>query len=320
MHGRNSGPLTAATASRSRWPDASVRRPVAHPRAAPPCRHRPAGRHQPAPGRHQRDRRPPAKDTGHVRRRQRADRMAEHSVGPQAPRLQQPEQRDLDTRTGRLGASGPPEQSARRRIRSRREDDVAQRAVQVWAQPRRTRRRTRPRTPGTSGTAPGPCRVVGRPGPRTGTRSCPRASPCPGHVRRRTRRRRARRGRRPVPPGRPRAAPRGASARRAWWPARSRVGQGRDAGRRPGGRAAVRPARAVPVRARGQQQRHRDDARSAGFGHAVVRGPGRGFSMMTCALVPPMPNEDTAARLGCSCAGHTVCSVSSATVRSDQST
>ena len=41
---------------------------------------------------------------------------------------------------------------------------------------------------------------------------------------------------------------------------------------------------------------------------------------MTCALVPLIPNDDTPARRGRSCAGHSRASVSSDTAPADQST
>ncbi len=86
--------------------------------------------HQPAPGRHQARRVVQREHTGHMGRRQLADRMPGQPVRPQAQVRHQPEESRLDSEERGLGETRLVEQRGFRRI-LRREDDLLERAVQV---------------------------------------------------------------------------------------------------------------------------------------------------------------------------------------------
>ena len=178
---------------------------------------------------------------------------------------------------------------------------VAQRPFRCGSSPRTPRRRPG-RTPGTARQAARPCRGAGSPGRRTGTRSwpaarrCPRASPAPG-----------------APSAsalRPRGSPprSGAVDHRAvlecgrGWPASSRR-------RRQPGVSSARWARAAGLGAQrrggpGRSTGHGRDARPAARASCGGRrSGGGGSSRMTCALVPLMPNEETAGAAGTAVSG-----------------
>ena len=254
---------------------------------------RPSRRRRAAPASAGRAPRPARRRRPGTAPRRRARRRARRSSGPattsgrDAPRLEQPEQRDLDREQRGLGERGPVQQRPRPRRRRPRA------AAGPGARPvRRTPRRRPRRTPGTRRTAPGPCpgRCEPWPGEQDGGPGRRVRRPCHGAGR--------------ASPAASAARPRAAAS--SWLPAddrraaaRSAVRFGQRVRRRP--RAAVRarsetgqqPGRLGPQRrsafAAGQQPRA---PASAGAGGRCLRGlDGRACSRITCALVPLIPND-----------------------------
>ncbi len=132
-----------------------------------------------------------------------------------------------------------------------------------------------------------------------------------------TRRRRPRRGRPRSRPVRARAGPPGAGARRGPSPGNGRC-RGRSLrGRRPRSRRAGPAGTASAASVRADTSQGTTAGSGADGGCSVSSGA---CSTMTCALVPLMPKDDTPARRGRPAGCHGVCSVSSSTAPSVQST
>ena len=223
---------------------------------------------------------------GDVRGGELADRVPEQEVRAHAARLHQPEQRDLDREQRRPGCT-PSGRAARSRARRERPAQRRPARVQVRAAPRPTRRRTPGSVSYSSRAHAHPLRALaGEQERRLAAARGP--SPHSTAASRAAASARGPPGARPIADdGRARSSTRGRSPART----RRRPADVRRAQTSARSRSACARSAAGVLRRDSTAHGNRRRAQAHGAG---LRIRPAASSMITCALVPLMPNEDTA--------------------------